>query len=170
MRRVGIVGAGGISRTHADRWGQMPGVELAGFYDIAEDAAARAVEQFGGKAFGSLHEMFDAVDYVDVCTPGTAHAASVIAALEAGLPTVCEKPLANSVADCERIVDAAERTGTPLFVAMVVRFFPQFAKAKEVLGQRRDRSAGRHPHGAQRQLPGRKRGVAQRAGDHQLLR
>ena len=133
MRRVGIVGAGGISRTHADRWGQMPGVELAGFYDIAEGAAGRAVERFGGKAFGSFNELLDAVDYVDICTPGPAHVGPVIAALEAGLPTVCEKPLASSVADCERIVDAAERTGTPLFVAMVVRFFPQFAKAKEVL-------------------------------------
>jgi len=133
MRRVGIVGAGGISRTHADRWLQMPGIELAGFFDIAEDAAQRAVEAFGGRAYGTLNELFDAVDYVDVCTPGTAHAEPVIAALEAGLPTVCEKPLANSVDDCERMVDAAERTGTPLFVAMVVRFFPQFAKAKEVL-------------------------------------
>ncbi len=133
MRRVGIVGAGGISRTHADRWLQIPGIELAGFFDIAEDASRRAVEAFGGKTYASLQELFDAVDYVDVCTPGTAHAEPVIAALEAGLPTVCEKPLANSVADCEKIVDAAERTGTPLFVAMVVRFFPQFAKAKEVL-------------------------------------
>ena len=133
MRRVGIVGAGGISRTHADRWLQMPGVELAGYFDIAEEAARNAVGQFGGVVFGSLHELLDAVDYVDVCTPGTAHVGPVIAALEAGLPTVCEKPLANSVADCERIVEAAERTGTPLFVAMVVRFFPQFAKAKQVL-------------------------------------
>ena len=98
-----------------------------------ENASRGAVEAFGGKAFASLNELFDAVDYVDVCTPGTAHAGPVIAALEAGIPTVCEKPLANSVADCEEIVDAAERTGTPLFVAMVVRFFPQFAKAKEVL-------------------------------------
>ncbi len=133
MRRVGIVGAGGISRTHADRWNQMPGVELAGFYDIIEDAAQRAVQRSGGKAFSSMDELFDAVDYVDVCTPGTAHMGPVVAALEAGLPTVCEKPLANSVADCEKIVEAAERTGTPLFVAMVVRFFPQFAKAREVL-------------------------------------
>lgn len=111
----------------------MPGVELAGFYDLVEDAAQRAVQRSGGKVFSSLNELFDAVDYVDVCTPGTAHAEPVIAALEAGMPTVCEKPLSNSVADCERIVEAAERTGTPLFVAMVVRFFPQFAKAKEVL-------------------------------------
>ncbi len=133
MKRVGIVGAGGISRTHADRWSRMPGIELAGFYDIVEDAAQRAVQRSGGKVFSSLNELFDAVDYVDVCTPGTAHVEPVVAALEAGLPTVCEKPLANSVAACERIVDASERTGTPLFVAMVVRFFPQFAKAKEVL-------------------------------------
>lgn len=133
MRRVGIVGAGAISRTHADRWQQMPGVELAGFYDIVETAARRAVGQFGGQLFSSLNALLDAVDYVDVCTPGTAHAQPVIAALEAGVPTVCEKPLANRVADCAQIVDTAERTGTPLFVAMVVRFFPQFAKAKEVL-------------------------------------
>ena len=111
----------------------MPGIELAGFYDIVEEAAQRAVERSGGQVFSSMHELFDAVDYVDVCTPGSAHVEPVIAALEAGLPTVCEKPLASSVADCERIVDAAERTGTPLFVAMVVRFFPQFAKAKQVL-------------------------------------
>ena len=133
MKRVGIVGAGGISRTHADRWSRMPRIELAGFYDIVEDAARGAVQRSGGKVFSSLNEMFDAVDYVDVCTPGTAHVGPVVAALEAGLPTVCEKPLANSVADCEQIVDAAERTGTPLFVAKVVRFFPQFAKAKQVL-------------------------------------
>lgn len=133
MRRVGIVGAGGISRTHADRWLQMSGIELAGFYDIAEGAARLAVDRFGGRVFDSMDDLLNSVDYVDVCTPGPAHAGPVIAALEAGLPTVCEKPLANSVADCERIVDAAERTGTPLFVAMVVRFFPQFAKAKQVL-------------------------------------
>ena len=106
---------------------------MPGFTTSQRRAAGRAVERFGGKAFGSLNELLDAVDYVDICTPGPAHVGPVIAALEAGLPTVCEKPLASSVADCERIVDAAERTGTPLFVAMVVRFFPQFAKAKEVL-------------------------------------
>ena len=133
MKRVGIVGAGGISRTHADRWNQMPGIKLAGFYDIVKDAARAAVERSGGRVFRSMHELLDSVDYVDVCTPGTAHVEPVIAALEAGHPTVCEKPLANSLMDCYRILDVAERTGTPLFVAMVVRFFPQFAKAKQVL-------------------------------------
>ncbi len=154
MRRVGIVGAGAISRTHADRWQRMPGVDLVGFYDIVEASARRAVEQFGGTVFSSLHALLDAVDYVDVCAPGTAHAEPVIAALEAGTPTVCEKPLANSVADCARIVDAAERSGTPLFVAMVVRFFPQFAKAKHVLdsgaigapGVIRTVRSGSYPH------------------------
>lgn len=154
MKRVGIVGAGAISRTHADRWQQMPGIELAGFYDIAESAVQRAVDQFGGQGFSSLEALLDAVDFVDVCTPGTAHAQPVIAALEAGVPTVCEKPLANSLADCARIVETAERTGTPLFVAQVVRFFPQFAKAKAVLdsgaigtaGVIRTVRAGSYPH------------------------
>ena len=154
MRRVGIVGAGGISRTHADRWNRMPGVELAGFYDIIEDAAQRAVQRSGGKVFSSMNELFDAVDYVDVCTPGTAHVGPVVAALEAGLPTVCEKPLANSVADCERIVEALRSArALPCSLQWSCASFPSSAKAKEVLEQRRHRLARGDPDGAQRQFP-----------------
>ena len=117
-----------------------------------------------------MHDLFDAVDYVDVCTPGTAHVEPVIAALEAGLPTVCEKPLANSIADCERIVDAAERTGTPLFVAMVVRFFPQFAKAKQVLDSGAIGAPGVIRTVRSGSYPGFRNRLAQRSGHNQLLR
>ncbi len=133
MKRIGIVGAGAIARVHANRWQQMPDVTLAGFYDIRPEAASEAVARFGGRAFGSLAELLDAVDVVDVCTPGHVHREPVVAALEAGVPTICEKPMARRLEDAEAMVEAAERTGTPLFVAHVVRFFPQFARAKAVL-------------------------------------
>jgi len=133
MKRIGIVGAGAIARTHADRLKKMPGIELAGYYDIFPEAAQRSVEQFGGQVYPSLDALLDDVDYVDICTTANAHKEPVLAALEAGVPTVVEKPLARHLADCYEIVEAQARTGTPLFVAQVVRFFPQFAAAKEAL-------------------------------------
>ncbi len=133
MKRIGIIGAGAIAQVHAERWERMPGVQIAGYYDILPEAAQRAVDRYGGQVFGSLAEMFAAVDAVDICTTAVAHKEPVLAAAEAGIPMVCEKPLARHLADCYEMVEAVERTGTPLFVAQVVRFFPQFAKAKETL-------------------------------------
>jgi predicted dehydrogenase len=133
MKRIGIIGAGAIARVHADRWKQMPHVELAGYYDILPEAAQRAVNEYGGRVFASLEEMLANVDAVDICTTAIAHKEPILAAAEAGVPMVCEKPLARHLADCYEIVEGVERTGTPLFVAQVVRFFPQYAKAKETL-------------------------------------
>lgn len=133
MKRIGIVGAGSIARTHADRIKKMPGIELAGYYDIFPEAAQRSVEQFGGQVYPTLHALLDDVDYVDICTTANAHKEPVLAALEAGVPTCVEKPLARHLADCYEIVEAQARTGTPLFVAQVVRYFPQFAAAKASL-------------------------------------
>lgn len=133
MKRIGIVGAGAIARVHADRWEKMPDVEIAGYYDILPEAAQRAVDRYGGRAYATLDALLDDVDAVDICTTAVAHKEPVLAALEAGVPAVCEKPLARHLMDCYEMVEAVERTGTPLFVAQVVRFFPQFAKAKETL-------------------------------------
>src|SRR5687767_8400931 len=132
MRRVGIVGVGLMGSWHAARWKDLP-VELAGYYDRNPDRARAATERYGGQAFGSLEELFGAVDVVDVCTPTPEHAAPVIAAAEAGKHVVCEKPLARHQAEGEAMLAACERAGVRLFVAQVVRFFPEFARAKAVL-------------------------------------
>lgn len=133
MKRIGIIGAGAIARTHADRIKKMPGIELAGYYDIFPEAAQRAVEQYGGQVYDALDALLGDVDFVDICTTANAHREPVLAALEAGVPAIVEKPLARHLADCYAIVEAQARTGTPLFVAQVVRFFPQFAAAKAAL-------------------------------------
>ena len=70
---------------------------------------------------------------VDICTPGTAHKGPVLAAAAAGKAIICEKPLARMLADAQAMVDACEAAGVPLYVAHVVRFFPEFALAKKQL-------------------------------------
>ena len=136
MKKVGIVGAGAIARWHADRWRQLP-VKLAGFYDIVPETAVTAQEAFGGKVYDKLDDLLADVDVVDICTKTSAHKEGVLAAAAAGKAIVCEKPLARHLVDCEEMVDACEAAGVPLFVAQVVRFFPQFAKAKALIDEGR---------------------------------
>ena len=155
MKRVGILGAGNIASVHLAGWQRLP-VEIAGHYDIFPQAAQRAAEKFGGKAFADLNQFLESVDIVDICSPSHAHKDNVLAAAAAGKAIVCEKPLARHLADCKAIVEGVERAGVPLFIAQVVRFFPQFARAKAVLdsgaigkpGVIRTIRAGSYPRGS----------------------
>jgi predicted dehydrogenase len=132
MKRVGIIGAGGIGLWHIRSWQKLP-VELVGYYDTSAEAAARAARDCGGKAFTSLAELLASVDVVDVCTPTPFHREPVLAAAAAGKDIVCEKPLARSLRDAQAMVDACRQAGVRLFVAQVVRFFRQFAQAKQIV-------------------------------------
>lgn len=132
MKRVGILGTGSIAHLHARGWQRLP-VELVGYYDIQPAAAQAFQEQYGGAVYDSLETFLADVDIVDICTPGTVHKESVLAAADAGKAIICEKPLARHLADCQEMVDACERAGVPFFVAHVVRFFPQFEQAKAAI-------------------------------------
>lgn len=132
MKRIGIIGAGLIGTWHAARWKQLP-VELAGFYDVSPEAAAKAVAEFGGRTFEGLGDLLAAVDVADVCSPTPYHKTPVLAAAAAGKDIICEKPLARHLHEAKEMVAACQAAGVRLFVAQVVRFFRQFAQAKELL-------------------------------------
>lgn len=129
MRRVGIIGAGLIGSWHAARWQNLP-VEFVGFYDHTPENAERAAQEFGVGTFNSLDALLGNVDLVDVCTPTPAHKEGVLAAAAAGKAVVCEKPIARHLKDAEEMIAACEAAGVRLFIAHVVRFFPQYVKAK----------------------------------------
>lgn len=132
MKRIGILGPGAIAQLHLACWQQLP-VEIAAHYDLRPEMAEQAAQQYGGKACTDLEEFFDLVDVVDICTPAAAHKSNVLDAIAAGKPTICEKPLARHLADCEAIVEAVEASNVPFFVAHVVRFFPEFKAAKAAI-------------------------------------
>jgi predicted dehydrogenase len=129
---VGIIGSGGMGNWHAARWRALP-VELAGFYDSDRERAVTLSAAYGGQAFASIEALLAGSDIVDICTPPTEHAAAVLAAAQAGRHVVCEKPIARHLADAHALIAACEAAGVRLFVAHVVRFFPEFARAKEVV-------------------------------------
>jgi predicted dehydrogenase len=132
VKRVGLIGAGNIARAHMAGWQRLP-VELVGYYDAMPEAAQRFSQHYGGQAFDTLEALLDQVDLVDICSPSHAHKDNILAAAQAGKAIVCEKPLARHLRDCYAIVEGCEQAGARLFVAQVVRFFPEFAKAKAVI-------------------------------------
>ena len=69
----------------------------------------------------------DAVDLVDICLPSFLHAKATISSLRAGKHVLVEKPVALSVADAKKMLEAAEKSGKLLMVAQVLKFFPEFA-------------------------------------------
>jgi predicted dehydrogenase len=82
----------------------------------------------------------DDIALVDVCTPGDSHAEIAVAALEAGKHVLCEKPLANSVAEAEEMVAAAERAardGVRSMVGFTYRRVPAIALARRMVAEGR---------------------------------
>ena len=78
----------------------------------------------------------DDVDLVDICTPGDSHCEIAVAALAAGKHVLCEKPLANSVAEAETMVAAAERAavhGVRAAVGFTYRRVPAIALARQLV-------------------------------------
>jgi len=137
MMRVALVGAGGMAGVHAACYNDIPGATLAGVLDTRPDAAAELAGRYGAKAYTDLDAMLDEIrpDVVDVCCPTPWHVDYVCRAAERaaeigirGIST--EKPMGRSLADCDQMIAACELAGIPLYVAHVVRFFPEFALAK----------------------------------------
>ena len=120
-----------MGRVHARAWRAMPEVMVVGFYDSDPSRAATFAAEQGVTAFSSLEELIAAVDIVDVCSPTPTHADYAVASLEAGRHCVCEKPLARTLTDCDRVVAAAKASGKTLMPAQVVRFFPEFRAAHD---------------------------------------
>lgn len=123
--RVGLIGAGGISRVHADAWRAIGarGTVLS----RSRSRAAELATEYDLDMAADIESLLSDVDVVDIMTPSATHAAFALAAIEAGVHVVCEKPLAPTAAEAQRIVDAAESAGVRLFPAHVVRYFPAYA-------------------------------------------
>ena len=132
--RVGIVGGGFIAGVHVGAYHATPGVRIVGVADPSTQKAERLAAQVGARAVAGLDELLEVgVDLVSICTPTPTHPALVEQALGAGVHVLCEKPIARTTAEAQRIVDAARGADTILMVGHVSRFEPDHARAAEIV-------------------------------------
>lgn len=120
--KIAVVGCGGIGAVHVKSWGKVEGARVV----AACDADLARAEATGATAYTGWEELLAAggFDAVDLCTPPHLHTPIAVAALERGIPVLCEKPLARNPEEARRIVDAAKRSGTLLITAFCHRFEP----------------------------------------------
>lgn len=132
--RFGVIGVGGMGRQHAQRVasGEVPGLVLTA---VADRKPASCAAFPGVRAFASGEELIasGACDAVLIATPHYSHTTLGLAALEAGLHVLVEKPISVHVADARRLV-AALRGGAQVFAAMFnQRTDPFFQRIRELV-------------------------------------
>ena len=124
--KIGIIGVGNIAQEHIHAYKQNPYVELYAFCDINPQRLKEMGELHGiTRCYTSEREMLDALpelDAVSVCTWNNQHAPCTIMALEAGKNVLCEKPMATSVAEAEKMLETARRCNRLLMIGFVCRF------------------------------------------------
>lgn len=129
---AGFLGGGFMARVHS-RAARASGARLVALSSSSFERTAAAAAELGVDAAvaGVEGVLADAaVDVVHVCTPNALHAEQALAALAAGKHVVCEKPLATSVEDAERLVAACRDAGTVGAVPFVYRYHPMVREAR----------------------------------------
>jgi len=133
--RIGVVGLGYWGPNLARNFSGLPGSEVRWVCDGSEAAREKAALQFpGARVTAELEDLLaDAeLDAIALATPVPSHAELAVRVLEAGKHCFVEKPLAQSVADAERAVAAAQRTGRTLMVGHLLEYHPGVLKLKEL--------------------------------------
>lgn len=133
--KIGLLGAGSISDTHARAATAIPGVEIAAVYGRNVAKAQRLAELYGGVAFDSLERFLDhrPMDLVAIGSPSAVHAEQGIAAAERGLHVLVEKPLDINTFRADALIAATDRAGVKLGVFFQDRLKPDVVKMKAMV-------------------------------------
>jgi predicted dehydrogenase len=123
--RIGLLGTG-FGVAHAGIYHRHPAVDEVIVFGRTQAKLEKIAAEFGFATTSELDAIYDdpSIDLVDVCLPTQLHAEHVVRGLDAGKHVLCELPLADNLADAQRIVDAHVASDKHVFVDMFGRFDP----------------------------------------------
>jgi predicted dehydrogenase len=135
MINVGFLGAGEIAKTHAKAVSQVEDARLSAVYDVNPQRADALAVQYHAARCDTQEQLlgFPGLDILYILTPPNGHADQMIAAAEAGIPILCEKPITLTLADADRAIAAARERGVPLMTGQSHRYHPLASKARDLL-------------------------------------
>jgi predicted dehydrogenase len=141
--RIGLVGSGFMGRSHAHAFRAAAGIfdlpikpVLELLADINEETAAAAARALGfSRSTGDWRRLIvdPAIDLVDITAPNALHKPMALAAIAAGKPVYCEKPLAPNASEAKEMAEAAEAAGVPTMVGFNYLKNPMVALAREIV-------------------------------------
>ncbi|SDI38399.1 Gfo/Idh/MocA family protein [Alteribacillus bidgolensis] len=139
--RIGVIGTGAIGQEHVHRiTHSLQGAEIVAVTDVNKEQAIKVVKKqnINAKVYESGNELIQSsdVEAIMVTSWGPTHEEFVLAAIDAGKPVFCEKPLATTAEGCKRIVDAEVTHGKQLVqVGFMRRFDHSYRQLKKVIDE-----------------------------------
>jgi predicted dehydrogenase len=139
--RVGLIGAGNISKAHMRAFVEHPDrVCLAAVCDVSADAAHQRAAEHGvssSSVYTDAEKMLReaTIDAVDICTTHASHADLTILAASQGRHVLVEKPMATTLGQCRAMIEAADRAGTILMVAQMQRYDPSYRGIRRLVAE-----------------------------------
>ncbi|GGP07006.1 Gfo/Idh/MocA family protein [Oceanobacillus neutriphilus] len=134
--KVAVIGCGSIAtHRHLPEYAANENVEITAVCDIVGERAEEAAVKYHAKAYTDYKTLLkeEDIDAVSVCLPNYLHAPVSIDALNAGAHVLCEKPMATSLEEADKMIEAAERNGRKLMIGHNQRFVASHQKAKELI-------------------------------------
>ena len=138
MIRIGLVGAGGIARSHADAIKMNPDCIVTLVADINKERAEEMAVAHGARAFTDYKD-FDCseIDAVILNLPHFLHCEVSVYFLERGVHVLCEKPMANTVEECDRMIAAAQKSTAKLAIGHVQKYYTAAEEVKKIIDSKR---------------------------------
>jgi predicted dehydrogenase len=131
--RIAVIGVGSLGQHHARLLAALPEADLVGVVDINAARAAEIAAKHGVPVIADAASLMGTVDAVSIATPTATHLDVALPFLAAGIAVLIEKPLAASLAEADRLLDAAAHSGATLAVGHTERFNPAVAAARPLV-------------------------------------
>jgi predicted dehydrogenase len=130
---VAVIGFGTMGKLFAGHLSRMEGVRLSAVSSTSP-AAARDAEKLGARWYASGEELLERSERLDavlLALPTHLHEPYTVMAAKKGVHVICEKPIALSTAEADRMEEACAKHGVKLYVGHVLRFFPEYANLRK---------------------------------------
>ncbi len=135
--KLGLVGLGGMGRSHLEKEMHLPEVRFVGVADVVKEAVDEISARYDIPGFYSYRDLIDSgtCEAVLIATPHPFHAPIALYAMERGLHVLSEKPIAVTVSEADRMITAAQRAGVVLGVMFQTRTEPHIKRAHQLLAE-----------------------------------
>jgi predicted dehydrogenase len=132
---LGLISCGGMAMHLARQAKQLPQARFVSVCDVDAARASAAGKELEARPETDYRAVIanPEVKAVIIATPGFLHAEPTIAAAQAGKHVFCEKPMATTLADCDRMESACRKAGVKLMIGQVLRLLPVFFKTADLL-------------------------------------
>lgn len=140
MIGIGIVGCGAIAaERHVPEFSNNSKCHIVGYFNPSRENARKLAAQYGGVVFDSYEALLACkeIDAVCICAPNKFHCDMTVQAFYAGKHVLCEKPIAVSVEEAKRMIQAANETDKTFMTAHDMKYDQVNVKAKEILESKR---------------------------------